>query len=161
MSYLRSFSIGIHRPSTISIFIRRIPSRSLSTMATTENSTSATTKGEEKKTVYDFAGKDGKFRRQVSSFRDWVSPDPDAEFPAEKDRYVCAPSLCDSRRDRPEMLIIDPIQGAIHQPGMSMGVTRKSCEIVEGPRGCYTDCNDGFCDVGGRMVCPSSSVDLK
>ncbi|PHH55552.1 Glutathione S-transferase omega-like 2 [Ceratocystis fimbriata CBS 114723] len=29
----------------------------------------------------------GEFRRQVSTFRNWVSSEPDAEFPAEKDRY--------------------------------------------------------------------------
>ncbi|KAF9571239.1 S-glutathionyl-(chloro)hydroquinone reductase [Mortierella alpina] len=30
---------------------------------------------------------DGEFRRQVSSFRDWVQDDPNARFPAEKGRY--------------------------------------------------------------------------
>lgn len=34
------------------------------------------------------AGKDGHFRRQVSSFRNFVSSDPNSPFPAEKDRYV-------------------------------------------------------------------------
>jgi hypothetical protein len=29
----------------------------------------------------------GEFKRQVSSFRNWVSSDPNAEFPAEKGRY--------------------------------------------------------------------------
>jgi glutathionyl-hydroquinone reductase len=29
----------------------------------------------------------GEFKRQVSSFRNWISSDPDAEFPAEKGRY--------------------------------------------------------------------------
>ncbi|KKA27556.1 hypothetical protein TD95_002400 [Thielaviopsis punctulata] len=29
----------------------------------------------------------GEFKRQVSTFRNWVSPDPGAEFPAEKGRY--------------------------------------------------------------------------
>jgi len=29
----------------------------------------------------------GEFKRQVSSFRDFISPDPDAKFPAEKGRY--------------------------------------------------------------------------
>jgi len=32
--------------------------------------------------------KDGHFRRQVSSFRNFVSADPNAEFPAQKGRYV-------------------------------------------------------------------------
>jgi hypothetical protein len=31
--------------------------------------------------------KSGEFKRQVSSFRNWISSDPDAEFPAEKGRY--------------------------------------------------------------------------
>jgi putative glutathione S-transferase len=30
---------------------------------------------------------DGSFKRQVSSFRNFVEPDPKAEFPAEKGRY--------------------------------------------------------------------------
>ena len=37
---------------------------------------------------------------------------------------------------------------------MSMGISHKYCQIVEGARGCYTTCNDGFGDDGGRMVCP-------
>jgi glutathionyl-hydroquinone reductase len=46
------------------------------------------------KTVYKGLGheKDGAFKRQVSSFRSWVSNEPGAKFPAEKDRYV-SPSL--------------------------------------------------------------------
>ena len=31
--------------------------------------------------------KSGEFKRQVSSFRNWISSDPGAEFPAEKGRY--------------------------------------------------------------------------
>jgi glutathionyl-hydroquinone reductase len=31
---------------------------------------------------------DGKFNRQISSFRSWISSEPGAEFPPEKDRYV-------------------------------------------------------------------------
>jgi glutathionyl-hydroquinone reductase len=34
------------------------------------------------------ADKDGHFRRKASQFRNWISADPNAEFPAEKDRYV-------------------------------------------------------------------------
>ncbi len=49
---------------------------------------SETTNTSEQKSIHNFADKDGQFRRQVSSFRSWVSPDPNAEFPAEKDRYV-------------------------------------------------------------------------
>lgn len=36
----------------------------------------------------DYADKDGQFRRQQSSFRDAVSADPAAPFPAEAGRYV-------------------------------------------------------------------------
>jgi glutathionyl-hydroquinone reductase len=32
---------------------------------------------------------DGSFKRPVSSFRSWISNEPGAQFPAEKDRYVC------------------------------------------------------------------------
>ena len=31
----------------------------------------------------------GTFKRQVSSFRSWISNEPGARFPPEKDRYVC------------------------------------------------------------------------
>lgn len=37
---------------------------------------------------YKFASKTGNFNRQVSSFRSWISSEPGAEFPPEKDRYV-------------------------------------------------------------------------
>lgn len=33
--------------------------------------------------ILNWASKDGEFRRQVSSFRDWLSDDPNAPFPAE------------------------------------------------------------------------------
>lgn len=35
----------------------------------------------------DPADKSGEFKRQVSSFRDWISNEPGAKFPAEKGRY--------------------------------------------------------------------------
>lgn len=38
--------------------------------------------------IYHHADADGHFRRKASSFRSFVSRDPSAEFPAEKDRYV-------------------------------------------------------------------------
>lgn len=44
------------------------------------------TKAEE--AIVHHADNDGHFRRQASQFRDWVSPDPNADFPAEKGRYV-------------------------------------------------------------------------
>ena len=36
----------------------------------------------------NLADKDGHFRRKASQFRNWVTTDPAAEFPAEKGRYV-------------------------------------------------------------------------
>ncbi|KAI0703586.1 glutathione S-transferase [Cytidiella melzeri] len=47
-----------------------------------------TTDASSKTTIHDFASADGKFHRSASVFRNIVSPDPDAEFPAETDRYV-------------------------------------------------------------------------
>lgn len=41
-----------------------------------------------KEAIYNLADKDGHFRRKESQFRDWVTPDPNAHFPAEKGRYV-------------------------------------------------------------------------
>ncbi|EPS41102.1 hypothetical protein H072_4951 [Dactylellina haptotyla CBS 200.50] len=38
--------------------------------------------------IYKMADKDGQFRRKASTFRSYVSPDLNSEFPAEKDRYV-------------------------------------------------------------------------
>lgn len=35
----------------------------------------------------DPSDKSGEFKRQVSSFRDWISNEPGAKFPAEKGRY--------------------------------------------------------------------------
>jgi putative glutathione S-transferase len=37
--------------------------------------------------VLKWASNDGHFRRQQSSFRDWISKEPNAKFPPEKDRY--------------------------------------------------------------------------
>jgi putative glutathione S-transferase len=34
------------------------------------------------------AGKDGRFKRPDAAFRSWISSEPGAEFPPEKDRYV-------------------------------------------------------------------------
>ena len=41
-----------------------------------------------KELALEAADKDGNFRRQASQFRNWVSVDPKAKFPAEKGRYV-------------------------------------------------------------------------
>ena len=38
--------------------------------------------------VSKLADKDGRFRRPDSKFRSWISSEPGAEFPPEKDRYV-------------------------------------------------------------------------
>jgi putative glutathione S-transferase len=42
---------------------------------------------------YKHAGEDGTFKRQISSFRSWISSEPGAKFPPEKDRYVRIKSL--------------------------------------------------------------------
>ena len=41
----------------------------------------------EKKNILNWADKSGEFKRQQSVFRDWISNEPGAKFPAEKDRY--------------------------------------------------------------------------
>jgi glutathionyl-hydroquinone reductase len=38
--------------------------------------------------THTFSDKDGAFRRKPSTFRNFISSKPDAEFPAEKDRYA-------------------------------------------------------------------------
>ena len=38
--------------------------------------------------VRKIVDKDGRFRRQDSAFRSWISSEPGAQFPPEKDRYV-------------------------------------------------------------------------
>lgn len=38
--------------------------------------------------VRNVTDSDGQFRRQASKFRSWISSEPGAEFPPEKDRYV-------------------------------------------------------------------------
>jgi glutathionyl-hydroquinone reductase len=40
------------------------------------------------KDIYNYPSKDGTFKRQISSFRDFVSDAPGAKFPPEKGRYV-------------------------------------------------------------------------
>lgn len=35
----------------------------------------------------NIADKSGEFKRQVSSFRDWISTEPGARYPPEKGRY--------------------------------------------------------------------------
>lgn len=42
---------------------------------------------------YDTGSNNGEFRRQESRFRDWLSPDPAARFPAESGRYHLYVSL--------------------------------------------------------------------
>jgi putative glutathione S-transferase len=49
-----------------------------------------TQKPAEDQVGYKHASKDGTFKRQISSFRSWISSEPGAEFPPEKDRYVNA-----------------------------------------------------------------------
>ncbi|KAI9649232.1 hypothetical protein NHQ30_001800 [Ciborinia camelliae] len=47
-----------------------------------------TSSKDSKPDIYKLADKDGHFHRKSSQFRDWVSTDPDAKFPAESGRYV-------------------------------------------------------------------------
>ncbi|KAH7381128.1 glutathione transferase [Cadophora sp. MPI-SDFR-AT-0126] len=44
--------------------------------------------GRKKADIYKFEQENGTFKRQVSSFRSWISSEPGAQFPPEKDRYV-------------------------------------------------------------------------
>lgn len=41
----------------------------------------------ERASILNWAGKDGEFKRQTSTFRNWISNEPGAEFPPEKGRY--------------------------------------------------------------------------
>ncbi|KAG8627968.1 hypothetical protein KVT40_003841 [Elsinoe batatas] len=50
----------------------------------TRNMASNSEKGS---SILNWAGKDGEFKRQQSTFRDCISSEPGAKFPAEKDRY--------------------------------------------------------------------------
>lgn len=43
---------------------------------------------DKKEMVFNAADKDGHYRRKASQFRDWVSANPEAKFPAERGRYV-------------------------------------------------------------------------
>lgn len=67
---MRSTVVNLHKP----IIVTMAPS---------------TADNPEDKDVYKFNfEKNGTFKRQVSSFRSWVSTEPGARFPPEKDRYV-------------------------------------------------------------------------
>ncbi|KAL2063185.1 hypothetical protein VTL71DRAFT_6257 [Oculimacula yallundae] len=41
-----------------------------------------------KESIYNIEKENGTFKRQVSSFRSWISAEPGAQFPPESDRYV-------------------------------------------------------------------------
>ena len=47
-----------------------------------------TTAPDDHSDVVSRVGKDGHFKRPDSKFRSWISSEPGAEFPPEKDRYV-------------------------------------------------------------------------
>lgn len=76
---------------------------------------------------------DGKFRRQDAQFRSFVSKDPNAEFPAERDRYVLylnygCPWLVAIEQQSVPMLSVYVIQGP----------QDKYREVPQGSRGCNT-----------------------
>lgn len=51
---------------------------------------------EDKKSILNWVDpkdKSGEFKRQQSQFRNFISSDPSAEFPAEKDRYHLCKSI--------------------------------------------------------------------
>ncbi|KAI9100581.1 glutathione S-transferase omega-like 2 [Phlyctochytrium arcticum] len=62
-------------------------------MSSTPAATSDGQTRDEAGSILKWASKDGEFRRQVSSFRDAVSTEPGAKFPAEKGRYHLYVSL--------------------------------------------------------------------
>ncbi len=41
--------------------------------------------------IYNFPTKNGAFQRPNAAFRSWISSEPGAQFPPEKDRYVHPP----------------------------------------------------------------------
>jgi putative glutathione S-transferase len=49
--------------------------------------------GEWRTDVYQATDEDGNFERDTTSFRDWLEPDPEAEYPAEAGRYHLYVSL--------------------------------------------------------------------
>ena len=69
--------------------------------------------------IFKIAGKDGTFKRQVSSFRSWVSTEPGAEFPPESNRYVSS-SLQQKKLMR--LCRTKPSLALIHKHGMSLGI---------------------------------------
>ena len=93
------------------------------------------------RSVFKHADDDGKFRRSTSQFRNWVSPDASAEFPAEKDRYVC--TIKNSRSEDEVNLslsIANCYPGSIHQLWMPVGPPRLPCTLVERPRRHHPTC---------------------
>jgi len=69
----------------------------------------------ENKDIYKFQNKDGTFVRQVSSFRSWISSEPEAQFPPEKGRYVSAIKLPGAT------CITNSKIGFVYKSWMSMG----------------------------------------
>lgn len=74
------------------------------------------------------ADSDGHFRRQQSQFRSTISSEPGAEFPPEKDRYVCG---CVPRYPG---ISLTAYAGLVSQHGLSMGTPNKHSPKSKRPR---------------------------
>jgi hypothetical protein len=94
---------------------------------------------DEKKAIYNFDSPDGTFKRQISSFRSWISSEPGSQFPPEKGRYVSCIRNYAYRKCGSNLLI-----GSIHESGMSLGFKSESSQNAEGPRGYYPDGDVGL-----------------
>lgn len=97
------------------------------------NKSNMTKKPAEDQVGYKHIGaEDGSFKRQISSFRSWISSEPGAEFPPEKDRYASSqyfPSQIAKTNLRKRF--IDTSPGSLHQSRMSVGIKSKSRSDVE------------------------------
>ena len=96
--------------------------------------------------IYKFEQENGTFKRQVSSFRSWISSKPGAQFPPEKDRYVSRASPVFAKD------ISDLTKGPLRQSRMPVGLSSQFSENPERARGNHSDRDIGLGAVSGRMV---------
>jgi putative glutathione S-transferase len=81
-------------------------------------------------------GEDGRFRRIDSPVRDWISPDPDAEFPAEAGRYhLWVAAVCPWAARTTAFRVLKGLEGAISISWARPGLPKEGWVFDEGPDG--------------------------
>ena len=81
-------------------------------------------------------GEDGRFRRIDSPLREWISPDPDAEFPAEAGRYhLWVAAVCPWAARTTAFRVLKGLEDAISISWARPGLPKQGWVFDEGPDG--------------------------